>query len=89
MSKDIEKKSRDMLKVKHDIIEILIKNERENKIEHDEIENFIFFINAMLKKNKSKNSIEGRIAGLQNLINDFYYNRFREIDYNYTKKKNN
>lgn len=50
MNENIEKDTRDMLAIKHDIIEILIKNERDNNISHEEIENFIFFINVMAKK---------------------------------------
>ena len=59
MTDNIEKDIRNMLAIKHDIIKILIENETDNKIYHEETENFIFFINAILNKNKSKNSIEG------------------------------
>ena len=87
MNENIEKETRDMLELKHDIIEILIKKETDNKISHEEIENFIFFVNVMLKSNKSKNSIEGRINGLQSLIKECYYNNFKKINEIYTKAK--
>ena len=82
---NIEKDTRNMLAVKHDIIELLIKYETDNKISHEEIENFVFFVNVMLKKNKSKNSIEGRISGLQSVIKDCYYEKFKKINDIYTK----
>ena len=85
MNENVEKDIRDMLAVKHDIIELLIRKETEDKITHEEVENFIFFINVMLKRNKSKNSIEGRITGLQNVIKDCYYNKFKQINNNYVK----
>jgi len=85
MNENIEKDTRDMLAIKHDIIEILIKKETDNKISHEEIENFIFFINVMLKTNNSKNSIEGRIRGLQSLIKECYYEKFKKINEIYTK----
>ena len=69
-------------------------NETDNKISHEETENFIFFINAILNKNKSKNSIEGRIRGLQSVIKECYYEKFKKdvyaltkIDLNYYKEK--
>jgi len=85
MNENIEKDTRDMLALKHDIIEILIKKERDGKISNEEIENFIFFTNVMLKTNKSKNSIEGRIKGLQTLIKECYYEKFKKINEIYTK----
>jgi len=85
MTDNIEKNTRNMLAIKHDIIKIIIENETDNKITPEETENFIFFINVMLKRNKSKNSIEGRISGLQALIKQCYYDKFKEIDGNYTK----
>ena len=85
MNESVEKDICDMLAVKHDIIELLIRKETEDKITHEEVENFIFFINVMLKRNKSKNSIEGRITGLQNVIKDCYYNKFKQINDNYVK----
>ena len=87
MNENIEKETRDMLELKHDIIEILIKKERDNKISNEEIENFIFFTNVMLKTNKSKNSIEGRIKGLQSVIKECYYEKFKKINEIYTKTK--
>ena len=87
MNENIEKDTRDMLAIKHDIIEILIKKETDNKISHDEIENFIFFINVMAKKNNSKNSIEARIGGLQTIIKKYYYEKFKKINEIYTKTK--
>lgn len=85
MTDNIEKDTRNMLAVKHDIIKILIENETDNKISSEETENFIFFINVMLKRNKSKNSIEGRISGLQSLIKECYYDKFKKINDIYTK----
>ena len=87
MNENIVKDTRDMLELKHDIIEILIKKERDNKISSEEIENFIFFTNVMLKTNKSKNSIEGRIRGLQSVIKECYYEKFKKINEIYTKTK--
>ena len=85
MTDNLEKTTRDMLEIKHDIIEILIKKERDGKISNEEIENFIFFTNVMLKTNKSKNSIEGRIRGLQTMIKECYYAKFKKINDIYTK----
>ena len=87
MNENIEKDTRDMLAIKHDIIEILIKKETDDKISHEEIENFIFFINVMAKKNNSKNSIEARINGLQTIIKKYYYEKFKKINEIYTKTK--
>lgn len=85
MNENLEKEIRDMLAIKHDIIELIIRKETEDKIPREEIENFIFFVNVMLRRNKSKNSIEGRIKGLQNVIKDCYYNNFKQINDNYVK----
>ena len=85
MTDNIEKDIRNMLAIKHDIIKILIENETDNKISHEETENFIFFINAILNKNKSKNSIEGRIRGLQSVIQECYYEKFKKVNDIYTK----
>lgn len=85
MTDNIEKDTRNMLAIKHDIIKILIENETDNKIPHEETENFIFFINAILNKNKSKNSIEGRIRGLQSVIKECYYEKFKKVNDIYTK----
>ena len=87
MNENIEKDTRDMLAIKHDIIEILIKKETDDKISHEEIENFIFFINVMAKKNNSKNSIEARINGLQTIVKKYYYEKFKKINEIYTKAK--
>ena len=87
MNENIEKDTRDMLAIKHDIIEILIRKETDDKISHEEIENFIFFINVMAKKNNSKNSIEARINGLQTIIKKYYYDKFKKINEIYTKTK--
>ena len=87
MNENIEKDTRDMLAIKHDIIEILIKKETDDKISHEEIENFIFFINVMAKKNNSKNSIEARINGLQTIVKKYYYEKFKKINEIYTKTK--
>ena len=89
MTDNLEKDIRNMLAIKHDIIKILIENETDNKISHEETENFIFFINVMLKTNKSKNSIDGRIAGLQSVIKECYYEKFKKINDIYTKNSNN
>lgn len=48
MNENLEKEIRDMLAIKHDIIELIIRKETENKIPREEIENFIFFVNVML-----------------------------------------
>jgi len=85
MTDNLEKDTRDMLEIKHDIIKILIEKETDNTISHEETENFIFFVNVMLKKNKSKNSIEGRISGLQSVIKECYYEKFKKINEIYTK----
>ena len=85
MTDSIEKDTRNMLSVKHDIIKTIIEDETDNKISLEETENFIFFINVMLKKNKSKNSIDGRIRGLQSLIKEYYYEKFKNINDIYTK----
>ena len=85
MTDNIEKDIRNMLAIKHDIIKILIENETDNKISHEETENIIFFINAILNKNKSKNSIEGRIRGLQSVIKECYYEKFKKVKDIYTK----
>ena len=82
MTDNIEKDIRNMLAIKHDIIKILIENETDNKISHEETENFIFFINAILNKNKSKNSIEGIIMALtkhHDLINTDYFSTIKYI----------
>ena len=85
MTDNLEKDTRNMLAIKHDIIKILIENETDNNITHEETENFIFFINAILNKNKSKNSIEGRIRGLQSVIKECYYEKFKKVNDIYTK----
>ena len=85
MTDNLEKDIRNMLAIKHDIKKILIENETDNKISHEETENFIFFINAILNKNKSKNSIEGRIRGLQSLIKECYHEKFKKVNDIYTK----
>lgn len=48
MTDNLEKDTRNMLEIKHDIIKILIEKETDNKISHEETENFIFFINYFM-----------------------------------------
>lgn len=66
--------------LKHDVIELMIKKATENKIEKEEIEKFINYINIIIKSNKSKNSIDSRLSGLYKLVKEYYYNNYKKVN---------
>ena len=86
MGDNIDKEVRALNILKRNIIIAIMKDETNDTIETDELKNFINFLNILMKNNKSKNSIDGRVLGLKKMIVDLYYQKFKEVDTIYNNR---
>lgn len=86
MGDTIDKEVRALNILKRNIIIAIMKDETNDTIETDELKNFINFLNILMKNNKSKNSIDGRVLGLKKMIVDLYYQKFKEVDTIYNSR---
>jgi hypothetical protein len=86
MGDTIDKEVRAFNILKRNVIIAIMKDETNDTIETDELKNFINFLNILMKNNKSKNSIDGRVLGLKKMIVDLYYQKFKEVDTIYNSR---
>ena len=86
MGDTIDKEVRAFNILKRNVIIAIMKDETNDTIETDELKNFINCLNILMKNNKSKNSIDGRVLGLKKMIVDLYYQKFKEVDTIYNSR---
>jgi len=65
--------------LRSNIIVSVMMDEFKEKINKEELKQFINFVNIKMKTNKSKNNLDARIIGIRKLFLEMYYKQFIEI----------
>lgn len=85
----IDEKTKDILdiyNIKSDMIRSMLSKATNGKISVDDTDNFIDYLNVIVKVNKSKNNLDNRILGIYNLIKR-YYKEYTKLNEVITKKR--